>query len=84
MTEARVASSLKGQFSLDVGRGIQSMFLTVGISMLLGFAVGVHCVLARRKNPRVTWPSWLWKIGGGVTLSLSGWDRNRRPFKFES
>ena len=71
-TEAPVASSLKGQFSLDVGRGFQGMFLTVGIGILLGFAVGVFCGLARRKNPRVTWPSGLWMVVGGATLET--WD----------
>ena len=46
---------------------IEGMFLIVGIGILLGFA-GIYCVLARMKNPRVTWPSWLWKVVGGVTL----------------
>ena len=57
--EARIASSSNGQYSLDMGRGFQGMFLTVGIGILLGFAVGIYCGLAWRKNPRVTWPSWL-------------------------
>ena len=34
----------KGQFSLDMGRVFQGMFLIVGIGILLGFVVGVYCV----------------------------------------
>ena len=46
------------------------MFLTVGIWILLGFAVGIYCGLPGRKSPRVTWPSWLWKVVGGATLEI--------------
>ena len=69
-TEARVASSSEGQFSLGMGRVFQGMFLTVGIGILLGFALGICCGLAGSKNPRVTWPSWLWKVVGGATLEI--------------
>ena len=71
-TEARVTSSLKGQSPLVVGKDFQDMFLTVGIGILLGFALGVLCGLAGRKNPRVTWPSRLWMADGGATLET--WD----------
>ena len=68
-TEARVASSLKGQF-------FQGMFLTVGIGILLGFAVGIYCGLAGRKNPRITLLGGLWMVVGGTTLET--WDEECR------
>ena len=71
-TEARVTPSLKGQSSLDVGKGFLGMFLTVGFGILLGFAVGVFCGLVGMKNPRVTWPSGSWMVVGGATLEP--WD----------
>ena len=48
-TEACVTFSMKGWSSLFAGEDFQGMFLTVGIGILLGFAVGVLCCLAGRK-----------------------------------
>ena len=48
-TEACVTFSMKGRSSLVAGEDFQGMFLTVGIGILLGFAVGVLCCLAVRK-----------------------------------
>ena len=59
--EARFVSSSKCQVYLDMGRVFQGMFPIVGIGILLGFVMGVYCVLAGKKDPRVTWPSWLWE-----------------------
>ena len=59
-----------------MGTFFQDMLLIVGISILLGFVVGIICTLPGMKNPRVTWPSWLWKVVGGVTLET--WDGVRQ------
>ena len=48
-TEACVTFSMKGRSSLVAEEDFQGMFLTVGIGILLGFAVGVLCCLAGRK-----------------------------------
>ena len=48
-TEACVTFYMKGRSSLVAGEDFQGMFLTVGIGILLGFAVGVLCRLAGRK-----------------------------------
>ena len=48
-TEACVTFSMEGRSSLVAGEDFQGMFLTVGIGILLGFAVGVLCCLAGRK-----------------------------------
>ena len=48
-TEACVTFSMKGRSSLVAGEDFQGMFLTVGIGILLGFAIGVLCCLAGRK-----------------------------------
>ena len=46
--EACVTLSMKGRSSLVAGEDFQGMFLTVGIWILLGFAVGVLCCLFGR------------------------------------
>ena len=56
-TDACVTVSMKGRSSLVAGEDFQGMFLTVGIGILLGFAVGVLCLSGWEKM--VTWPSWL-------------------------
>ena len=48
-TEACETFSMKGRSSLFAGEDFQGMFLTVGIGILLGVAVGVLCCLAGRK-----------------------------------
>ena len=49
-TEACVTFSMKGRSSLVAGEDFQGMFLTVGIGILLGFAVGVLCCLGGNGN----------------------------------
>ena len=68
--EARVASSLKSLFFLDMGRTFQGMFLVVGIGVVLGVVVGIWYELAGRKSSRVTWAKWFWKAFAGKTLKL--------------
>ena len=66
---------MKQGSSLDVGKGFQGMFVTVGIGILLGSAVGVFCGLAGRKNPRVYVAEWVmdgcwWSDSGNVGRSV--------------